>query len=147
MTNKLVDYDQICTDVAALLGTMTGATIPFKRIEVDVETRDFVFMNMPLGDVRLATADNEALAGQNYYSTVLLEIEIAAFSLSSKAAAAKIRNDLLARTQRLFVENPHYGAIWDSVILGHVDFVSAENTKEGFASSAIMQVQINVYTG
>lgn len=147
MTTKLIDYDQIVADVVSLLKTMTGATQPYKLVGPDLMTRDFVFDNMPLADVRLATGDQQALAGQRYYSTILLEIEIAAFDLRDKAEAAKIRNELLARTQRLIVENPHYGATWDSVILGHVDFIAAENTKEGFAASAVMQVQVNVYTG
>lgn len=146
MTTNFIDYNQITDDMKTLVSTMvTSASMPYKTVEANQMTRDFVFDKMPLCDVRLGTADPQALAGQNYYSAVVLELEIAAFSLSSKDKAARIANELLGKTQRAIVENPHFGAVWDSVLLGHVDFLSAENSKEGFAASIVMQVTVNVY--
>lgn len=146
MTTNFIDYNQILDDVKTLISTMvTSASLPFKKVDTNLATRDFVFPDMPLCDVRLGTMDPEVLAGQNYYSTVAVDLEIAAFSLSSKDKAARIANELLAKSQRAFVENPHFGAVWDSVVLGHVDFLTAENGKEGFAASIVAQVMIKLY--
>lgn len=147
MTTKFIDYSQILDDVKTLISSqISGASKPFKMVGTNLMTRDFNFQNMPLCDVRLGTADPQALAGQNYYSAVLLELEIAAFDLRSKDDAARIANELLALAQRALIENAHFGASWDSIILGHVDFITAENDKEGFAASVVAQVTINVYS-
>jgi len=146
---KFIDYNQILDDVKTLVSTKVAAmnpTVGFKLVGTNLATRDFVFDKMPLCDVRLATGDPQARTGQSYYSAVVLELEIAAFHLSSKDRAARIANELLALTQRAFVENAHFGAVWESVLLGHMDFLTAEGGKEGFAASVVAQVTINVFS-
>ncbi len=146
MTANFIDYNQILDDVKSLLLTkVTSASMPFKKVDTNLAVRDFAFNNMPLADVRLSTMDPEVLAGQSYYSTVGVEIEIAAFSLREKDEASRITNELLAKSQRALVENPHFGAVWDSAVLGHVDFITAENDKEGFAASVVAQIAIKLY--
>jgi hypothetical protein len=146
MTANMIDYNQILDDVKTLISTkVTSASVPFKKVDTNLMVRDFVFNDMPLCDVRLGTMDPEVLAGQSYYSSVAVDLEIAAFSLSSKDKAARIANELLAKSQRAIVENPHFGAVWDAVVLGHVDFLTAESGKEGFAASVVAQVVIKLY--
>src|SRR4030067_1125172 len=131
MTTNFIDYNQVLDDMKSLIETkVTSASVPFKVVGTNLATRDFTFNGMPLCDVRLSTLDPEVLAGQNYYSGLALELEIAAFDLSSKDKAARIANELLAKSQRAIVENSHFGAVWESVNLGHVDFITAENDKE-----------------
>lgn len=146
---KFIDYNQILDDVKSLVETKVvsmSPTVPYKLVGTNLMTRDFVFANMPLCDVRLANLEPQTRVGQDYYSGLLVELEIAAFSLNSKDKAARIANELLSLTQRALIENAHFGAVWESISLGHVDFMTAEGGKEGFAASLVAQVQINIFS-
>jgi hypothetical protein len=154
MTN-FVDYDQIATDIVSLVstkvtGTLESLTDPkFKKVGRNLDSRDYHYANLPLCDVRMSAGLPEALAGQNYYVPITFELEMAAHSLRSQDEAATIILDLLNKTQRAFVENAHFSAAWDSIILGQFDMLTGEDTAQkngAFMASVVAKVTINVYS-
>jgi hypothetical protein len=57
--------------------------------------------------------------------------------------------DLTNKVQRAFVDNPHWGAVWDSIEVGDVQFFTAYDRspdKAAFVATAIARFTINVYT-
>ena len=140
-----VDYNQIAIDVASLIGINVTS---FQRVGADVDDREFHHANMPLCSVRLATADPVNTSQQTYYVGVQLELEIAAFDLSSRREASKILLQQLDKTQQALRANPHYGAVWDALQLGPVEFLSAEDKESGaFVAGCLARVTISAYTG
>lgn len=148
-----IDYNLILNDVKAMLISVVGiqADTPgkFKTIDRNVDPTQFHYAAMPIGDVRMASARPAARAGQQYYTPVTVEIEVAAFDLRSQDKAATIAMDLTNKVQRAFVDNPHWGAVWDSIELGDVNFFTAYDRspdKAAFVATAVVQFTINVYT-
>lgn len=139
-----VDYDLIETDAAALI---RNANIGFKKVIINAEDADFVFENAPLADVRTRRVLPEALGGRNYYTTIVLEVEIGAVDMTNRRASATIRNDLINATQRLFQDNPRFSNGVDTVILGNVELETVQDESQGaFVASAVCEFHVKLYT-
>lgn len=144
---NFVDYNQIIDDVVAMI----RAKVPsFKLVDRNVDPQQFHYANFPLCDVRITKGSPTVTAGQVYYVPVTVEMEIAASDLSSVDKGATIALDLLNKTQRAFVENSHWGAVWDAMILGQFRVITAQdrsaNSGGAFVTSILAEVMINVYS-
>lgn len=139
-----VDYDLIETDAANLI---SNANLGFKKVIINAEDVDFVFENAPLADIRTRRVLPEALGGRNYYSTIVLEVEIGAVDMTNRRASATIRNDLINATQRLFQDNPRFSNGVDTVILGNVELETVQDESQGaFIASAVVEIHVKLYT-
>lgn len=139
-----IDYDQITIDARALIA---NANIGFKKVLADASDTDFVFENLPMADVRFKRAVPVATGGRNYYTAVVLEVEIGANDMTSRRASAKIRNDLINATQRLFQANPRFSAAAETVIIGNVECETIETDDQGaFIASAVCEIHVMVYS-
>lgn len=138
-----IDYDTILDDMVNLI----SANVPgFKKAMKDANDRDFVVSNMPFCDVRMKRVIPDNTGQQNYYSTVVVEVEVATFDLSSRQEAAKLRNDLTNAVQRLFQTNSRFGAAVDATQVGPAEFETGESEKEGaFVAGAVLQFNVFVY--
>lgn len=148
-----INYNQILDDVKAMLTTAVGVQADtsgkFTTIDRNIDPTQFSYAAMPLADVRMSGARPGVRAGQQYYTPVSVEIEIAAFDLRDQDKAATIVLDLTNKVQRAFVENPHYGAVWDSIEVSDVNFFTAYDRspeKSAFVATAVAQFVINVYS-
>lgn len=149
-----VDYNTVLDDVVAMVTNVIGLgkddNTKFTVVARDMNETEFNTSILPACDVRLSAARPQPSSGQVYYVPVSLELEVAAFDLSQRAKAGRIVLDLTNRVQRAFVENAHWGAVWDSIILGEVTFLtSMDRSAPGdgaFVASAIIQVTVNVYS-
>jgi hypothetical protein len=153
MTDFTTNYNQILEDVVAMITQVVGVEKDnpekFTRVAKNLDPTDFHTASMPLCDVRLSAARPANTAGQTYYNAINVELEIAAFDLSQQDKAATIMLNLLPKVQRAFVQNPHWGAVWDSIVLGDVVFLFGQDRDPAggaFVASAVAQVTINVYT-
>lgn len=138
-----VNYDVILDDMVALIASqVTG----LKVVQKDSNDRDFSVSNMPFADVRIKRVLPENTGQQNYYSQVVVEVEICTFDLSSRQEAAKLRNDLTSAVQRLFQTNSRFGSAVDATQVGQAEFETAESEKEGaFMAAAVLQFSVFVY--
>lgn len=142
--SNFVNYDQMVLDFAAAL---TSANVGFKKVMVDPMDRDYEVHNMPLAGVALASNDPLNTAGQTYYCDVTIQVQIAAFDLTNRREAAKIRNDLVNATQRYFQENPRFGAVVDSTQVGRAEFETGESKEQGWqVAGAVLEFHVKCYS-
>lgn len=144
---NFVEYNLIIDDVVALI----KQKVPdFKLVDRNIDPTQFHYANLPLCDVRIARGIPEVTAGQVYYVPVLMQLEIAAFDLSSVDKGATIALDLLNKVQRAFVENSHWGAVWDAIVLGNFQVITTQdqspNSSGAFVTSILAEVAIRVYS-
>ena len=139
-----VDYDQLVLDFAsALRSNVTG----FRKVIEDANDFDYDFPNMPLADVGVIRNIPENTAGQTYYCTVVVTVKIAAFDMTSRREAAKIRNDLANAAQRYFQENPRFSGVVDSIQIGNAEFDTMENKDQGFhVAGALLEFHVKLYS-
>lgn len=138
-----VNYNQILVDLVTLL---TAQTTGFEKIKKNADERDFTYAQMPLCDVRIKQSLPELTGGQNYYVRVVIEIEIACHDLSSRDAAAILRDNLLNQVHRAVQTNPRFGAVIDSTEIGPVEFETREDPDQGaFISAAVATISALVY--
>lgn len=139
-----IPYDTILDDMVNLVQTNVTS---FELVKKDCNDTDFVMSNMPLCDIRIKRLIPENTGQQNYYSQVVVEIEIGTFDLSSREEAAKLRNDLTNAVQRLFQTNPRFGAAIESTQIGPAEFETGESEKEGaFVAGAVLQINVFLYS-
>lgn len=140
---SFVDYDVILDDMVNLISSQVAG---FTLVQKDSNDRDFTVPNMPMADVRIKRVIPENTGQQNYYNQVVIEVEICTFDLSSRQEAAKLRNDLTGKVQRLFQTNSRFGAAIDATQVGQAEFETAESDKEGaFMAAAVLQFNVFAY--
>lgn len=139
-----IDYDLITLDMAAAIRANVSG---FKKVIEDASDRDFVVANMPLADVRVRRAIPIDEGGRNYWTDVVMEVELGAFDMTNRRDAAKIRNDLANAVQRYFQVNPRFSGAVDTTLVGNGEFATTESTAQGaFVAAAILQFIVKIYT-
>lgn len=140
----MIDYDLITLDMQA---TVIAGNLGFKKVLADASDTDFVFENLPMADVRFKRAIPNATGGNNYYTAVVMEIEIGANDMTSRRSSAKIRNDLIKALQELFQNNPRFSSSVDTTIIGNVECPNIETDDQGaFIASAVLEFHVMVYS-
>lgn len=139
-----IDYDLITRDMAAAIkANVTGV----KEVFADANDWDFVVANMPMADVRVRRTIPSDEGGRNYWTDVVMEVELGAFDMTNRRDAAKIRNDLANAVQRYFQDNPRFSGAVDTTLVGNGEFATTESTDQGaFVAVAILQFNVKVYT-
>lgn len=138
-----IDIDQILDDVVTLI---SNNSVGLKLAAKFLDSTQMTSANFPLCDVRPRQLVPEPLATGVYYFRLTVDLEIVALDLSSPALALKIVLDKLKLVQEILVRKPYFGAAWDSVILGPVDFQAGQDAKTGAGiTAALAQVYISAY--
>lgn len=139
-----IDYNQMLDDVVTLL--QDGA-IGFVLVEKLMDPIKVNSADMPLCDVRPFHVEPEITAGNHYYITFTIELEIVAQDLSSPKQALKIVLEKLGLAQTKLTTRPFTIASWDTVVLGPVDFLTSQDEKSGAGvAAAIAQIKISMYS-
>lgn len=136
----MIDYDQLANDLKTRVATVTA----FARVAVDQDDRDFSFENMPNADIRYLRGIPEVRVGQDYVLSLIFEVQITAFSLTSGRDAAMIRNQLLKDTQNAVRAQPRFSASLETVTLGEMDFASQKSDTH-FMSTVVFQVIATIF--
>ena len=140
-----VDYTQIRLDLKNLL--VTNHPDDFETIKEEVDFNKLTFSNMPLADVRLVREISEVRAGQDYFVTLSLEIEILCADLSSFLETCNIRDNLVNLVKDTIRNNAHFSSVVESVILTGTEFSSAQDTNEGeFIAAAVIGLNVTIFT-
>lgn len=147
--SNFINYSQILTDFRNLLA---GATLinglSFQTVLKNAQDSDFVYPNMPMADCCLMQAIPLNMAGNNYYSTITIQVEIACFDMTSRDKCATMRDGLTNAVQYVFQQTPHFSANVDTVQVGPVQFADAESKTQGqFMASAILEFNVKLYSG
>lgn len=139
-----INYTQVLTDMK---NAVDAANLGFKETFTDASDLDFRYDNMPMLDLRVRRAVPQAVAGQTYYSDILVEAEIAAYSMTSRSKCATMRNDLTNALQRFFQVNPRFGAYVDSTLVGEVQFEVGETKAQGeYIAAAVATFHVLFYS-
>jgi hypothetical protein len=140
----MINYDLITTDMR---DSIIAGSLGFKKVLADASDTDFVFESLPMADVRFKRAVPQATGGNNYWTAMVMEIEIGANDMTGRRASAKIRNDLINALQRHFQVNPRFSASIDTTIVGNVECETIETDDQGaFIASAVLEFHCMVYS-
>ena len=139
-----ITYNKALDDLVTLV---TAQVTSFQKIKKNCDERDYTYSQMPLFDCRIKAVLPELTGGQNYYSRVVVEVEIACHDLSSRDSAAILRDNLLNQVHRAVQTNTRFGAVIDSTEIGPVEFETREDPDQGaFVSAAVAQIHVLVYS-
>ncbi len=147
MTQNFINYSQILTDFkTALAGATLINGLALRSVFKNAQDMDFDFVNMPMADCRLKVATPLNLAGNRYYSDLLLEVEIACYDMTSRDKCATMRDDLTNAVQRFAQLNPHFSAFVETVQIGPVQFETGETKAQGqFIAAAVLEFHVKLY--
>lgn len=141
---SFINYAQILADMKA---AVEGASLGFKSVHRNADTLSFQFQNMPMLDLRVRRAIPTNVSGQTYYSTIVVEAEIACFDMTSRDKCATMCQGLTDALQRFFQENPRFGAYVDSTVIGEVVFELGETKAQGeFIAAAVATFHVLFYS-
>jgi hypothetical protein len=141
-----VDFKLVLSDLKT---AVTSASLGFHAVKVDANAADFTYQNMPLLDLRLRSFDPQPVTNTAYYADLVVEFEIAAYSLASREEAAKMRNQLLNSFLRYAKDHPRFSAAIDTTIVGGCDFGTGEDTEAktgAFLAGVVGQIHVKLYT-
>lgn len=139
-----INYSQVLLDMK---NAVEGANLGFKTVFKNAGDYEFQYGNMPMLDFRVRRAIPQAVAGQTYYSDIVIEAEIACFDMTSRDKCATMRDNLTNALQRFFQENPRFGAYVDTTIVGTVEFETGETKAQGeFVAAAVAQFHVQFYS-
>lgn len=142
--SDFINYPQVLLDMK---NAVAAAALGFKTVHRNADDNQFQYQNMPLVDFRVRRAEPTAVAGQTYYSTILVEAEIACFDMTSRDKCATMCQGLTNALQRYFQENPRFGAYVDSTIIGAVEFQVGETKAQGeFVAAAVATFHVLFYS-
>jgi hypothetical protein len=96
-------------------------------------------------NVLLDKHDMEVRAGQDYFSALSFEIQLACVDLSSREEAATIRNSLVKEIVDAVRENPLYHGDLESSRTVEVDFNVASLEEGGFIAAATIGIISHVF--
>jgi hypothetical protein len=142
--SDFINYPQVLTDMK---DAVSAANLGFKTVHRNADDNTFQYQNMPLVDFRVRRATPTAVAGQTYYSDILVEAEIACFDMTSRDKCATMCQGLTNALQRFFQVNPRFGAYVDSTIVGAVEFEVGETKAQGeFVAAAVATFHVLFYS-
>lgn len=141
----LFDYEGLQNDFQALVDA-NNVDLGFAKVFQDANMRDFLTTNMPILDIRQHDADPQATTNETYYNQIVIECEICCYSLVSRREAAKMRNQLVDKLQRLVKNNRRFSAGIESTTLGRVVFAVGETKDQGnFVAGATLAFNVFLY--
>lgn len=141
--SNFIDYAQVLADMRdAVLAAPNS--LGFKRVTRNADDMDFQFQHMPMCDFRIRRASPDLVSIPNgYYSDILVEAEVAAYSMTSRDKCVTMCQDLTNALQGFFRENTRFGAYVDSTIVGVVEFEVGETKAQGeFVAAAVVTFHV-----
>lgn len=142
--SDFIDYDQLLEDFKTAIESQS---LGFKQVLIDASDRDFIYDNMPLLDIRIKEADPTAITNATYYTTMILEAEVCAYSFTSRREAAKLRGELVNKLQLFVKQHPRWSAQLETTIIGKASFGTGESKAEGaFVAGAVLEFHPQLYT-
>jgi hypothetical protein len=138
-----VDYDQILDDLVVLL----QAQVPeLKYVAKNMPDHQRHSANMPGCDVTLNSIVPTLTGQNNYYTQVVIDLDIGVEDLSGWDEAATIRNDILNKVHRAIQTNPRFSGIIETSVIGPVEFERLQDEKQGLnLATAVAQIYAYVY--
>lgn len=139
----MLSYTAIGEALADVMRTVSGVSMA----GYEVDDRDIHMANMPLIDVRLVTSDPEIRAGQDYFTDLIVQVDIYSFDLSSNRQAAIVRDTVMKDAQNAVRANPSWHIELETSILGPVELLTAKDEDTGgFEARATFQVIAKAFT-
>ncbi len=139
----MLSYTEIGEGLAVIMTRVVGV----KLAGYEIDERDINFSNMPLIDVRLVTFDPEVRVGQDYFTDLVIQVDIYSYDLSSNREAAIVRDTVLKAAQNGVRENPSWHVELESSILGQGELLTAKDEGTGgFEARATFQVIAKAFT-
>lgn len=138
---EFVPYAQILADMR---DAIAGANLGFKMVFRNADDMDFQFQHMPLCDFRIRRGTPELVSIPNgYYTSVLVEAEIACFDMTSRDKCVTMLQGLTSAVQAYFQQNARFGADIQNTIVGVVEFEVGETKGQGeFVAAAVATFQV-----
>lgn len=140
---SFIDYTQVLTDMR---NVVEAASLGFKRVFKNADDQEFTFMNCPLVDLRIRRVVPELVnIPQGYYSTLVVEAEIAAYDMTSRDKCATIRDNLTNALQGYFKANPRFSGWADSTEVGPAEFDVGETKQQGeFVAATVATFNVKI---
>lgn len=139
----MLSYTEIGEALAVVMGNVAGVDLG----GYEVDERDIHMGNMPLVDVRLVSSDPEVRVGQDYFTDLVVQVDIYSYDLSSNRDAAIVRDSILKAAQNAVRANPSWHVELESSILGPVELLTAKDEDTGgFEARATFQVIAKAFT-
>lgn len=142
--SDFIDYEGINNDFKA---GVESANLGFLKVFVNASDRDFLYDNMPMLDIRIKSADPNAVTNTTYYTDILIEAEVVAYSFTSREEAAKLRGELVNKLQLFVKNNPRFSSQLETTFIGRAEFGTGESKAEGaFVAGAVLEFHPQLYT-
>lgn len=141
-----VDFHGIGEALAALFTSGLPAGLA-KAVLFEPDAVQLAAHNTPLVSITLGEGVSTPRAGQSYYDTFEMQVEVACIDLSNWATAAKQRTDLFRACRQLVRANPRFHVDVNEAKLGGFEFERAIDTADEtwYAAVARFQVIVGVY--
>jgi hypothetical protein len=139
-----LNYTQIVDDLKAAVDL---ADLGFATTFANAGDRDFSFQNAPLLDIRVKQGNPTPITNQSYYTELVLEAEIMAYSMTSRREAAIMRDELTNLLQGFVRDNPRFSGYVDTTYVGQVNFGTGESKNDGaFVAGAVLEFRVQFET-
>lgn len=140
----VTNYNQVLTDLQTLLQTISSIE------DVSIEENDILFpalTKLCKANIRLVASPMEARATQDYFSSMLIEIDIVAVDISNYATAAFLRNDITRAVIETIRDNARsFSADIESTITTNVAYEGgALDDERGFIAAAVIEIDVKAY--
>lgn len=137
-------YNQVTTDLQALIQTLPSIS------DVTIEENDILFpalSKLCKANIRLVASPMEVRAGQDYFSSMNIEIDIVFVDMGNYAEAAFNRNNVVREVVQLIRDNASsFSSDIESTITTNVAFEGgALDDERGFIAAAVIEVDVKAY--